>query len=139
MTTYFTIAELAKSNTADKYGINNKIPSEYVPNVVALIINVLNPLREVYSKPIRVNSGYRCPELNSHPLIKGSKNSDHLYGKAADITGGSKAENKKLFELAQKLNLPFKQLIDEKNFAWVHISYDSSAGDNPKRQVLKLK
>lgn len=58
-----------------------------------------------------------------------------MKGQAADITGGSKQENKKLFELAQALNLPFCQLIDEKNFSWVHISYDPN---NVKRQILRL-
>lgn len=58
-----------------------------------------------------------------------------MKGQAADITAGSKAENKKLFDLAQKLNLPYCQLIDEKNFSWVHISYDKN---NVKRQILHL-
>jgi hypothetical protein len=31
--------------------------------------------------------------------------------------------------------LPFCQLIDEKNFSWVHISYDKN---NVKRQILHL-
>ena len=54
---------------------------------------------------------------------------------AADITGGSKEENKKLFDLIQKLNLPFRQLIDEKNFSWVHVSYNPA---DIKRQVIRL-
>ena len=58
-----------------------------------------------------------------------------MKGKAADITAGSEQENKKLFELAQKLNLPYCQLIDERGFSWVHISYDK---DNVKRQILHL-
>lgn len=58
-----------------------------------------------------------------------------MKGQAADITGGSKQENKKLFELAQELNLPFCQLIDERGFTWVHISYDPK---NVKRQILHL-
>lgn len=58
-----------------------------------------------------------------------------MKGQAADITAGSKQENKKLFELAQKLNLPYCQLIDERGFTWVHISYDQK---NVKRQILHL-
>ena len=54
---------------------------------------------------------------------------------AADITAGSKAENKALFELVQKLRLPFTQLIDEKGFQWIHISYERF---NLKMQILKL-
>lgn len=132
---YFTIEELAKSNVAKANGIDNTIPQMLRDNVEKLIANVLNPLREAYGKPIIVNSGYRCPKLNKK--VGGSPTSDHLRGAAADITGGSPSENKKLFELAKSLNLPFKQLIDERHYAWVHISFDQHA-DKPKRQILHL-
>jgi uncharacterized protein YcbK (DUF882 family) len=62
-------------------------------------------LRERYGKPIKVNSGYRCPALNK--AVNGSKSSQHMKGLAADITAGSLKENKILFELVQELKLPF--------------------------------
>jgi len=130
---HFTIAELCKSDTADRYGIDNRCKKEHVANLTALVDNVLDPLREAYGKPIHVNSGFRSPALNKK--IGGAPTSDHLKGMAADITGGSPAENKKLFELIQSLKLPFKQLIDESHFTWVHVSYDK---DNLKHQVLAL-
>lgn len=129
----FTIQELTASATAEAKKINNDPTPEAAENLKLLVDNVLDPLRDAYGKPIRVNSGYRSPALNA--AVKGSKTSQHVKGQAADITGGSKAENKKLFELAQKLNLPYCQLIDEKNFSWVHISYDPN---NVKRQILHL-
>lgn len=118
---YFTIAELCKSEAADRLGIDNRCKKEYVVNMTALVDNILDPLRESYGKPITVNSGFRCPVLNK--AVKGSVTSDHMNGCAADITGGSLKENKRLFYLIQELGLPFDQLIDEKNFAWVHVSY----------------
>lgn len=131
---YFTIAELTSSSTAKARKIDNMPPDSAIThNLEQLTEKILDPLREAYGKPITVNSGYRCPALNA--AVNGSRTSDHLKGMAADITGGSKAENKKLFELIKKLNLPFKQLIDEKNLSWVHVSYDSG---NIKRQILKL-
>lgn len=130
---YFTIAELCKSDTADRLGIDNRCKKEHVANMTALVDNVLDPLREAYGKPIRVNSGFRCPALNK--AVKGSATSEHMNGCAADITGGSPKENKRLFYLIQELGLPFKQLIDEKNFSWIHVSYDDG---NIKKQVLKL-
>lgn len=129
----FTIQELTASTTAKSEKIQNVPTSEQIENLKQLINNVLDPLRNAYGKHIRVNSGFRSPELNA--FLKGSKTSQHMKGQAADITAGSKSENKKLFELAQKLNLPFCQLIDEKNFTWVHISYDKN---NVKRQILHL-
>ena len=130
---YFTIAELCRSNTADKFIIDNKCTKEQAANMMALVNNVLDPLREAYGKPIRVNSGFRCEKLNKK--VGGSKTSDHLHGMAADITAGIPKENKRLFYLIQELGLPFKQLIDEKGFSWVHVSYDAN---NLKRQILAL-
>ena len=130
---YFTIAELCRSNTADKFLIDNKCTKEQAANMMALVNNVLDPLREAYGKPIRVNSGFRCEKLNKK--VGGSKTSDHLHGMAADITAGIPKENKRLFYLLQELGLPFKQLIDEKGFSWVHVSYDAN---NLKRQILAL-
>ena len=100
-----------------------------------LIDNVLDPLREAYGKPVTVTSGYRCEVLNK--AVGGSKTSEHMKGMAADIVGtpNTKEENKRLFNLIQELEIPFTQLIDEKNFSWVHVSYDSC---NVKKQVLKL-
>ena len=67
--------------------------------------------------------------------VKGAKNSDHLKGLAADITGGSKEENKVLFELI-KNNFEYKQLINEYDYSWVHVSFDVK---NNKKQILKKK
>ena len=130
---YFTIAELCKSETADRLGIDNRCKKEHVVNMTALVDNILDPLRESYRKPIRVNSGFSCPALNK--AVKGSATSDHMTGRAADITGGSPAENKKLFSLIQELGLPFDQLIDEKHFSWIHVSY---RGKDNRKEVKAL-
>ena len=121
---YFTIKELCASSTATARGIDNTPDAEAVANLTNLVNYLLDPLREMYGKPIRVNSGYRCPKLNS--AVGGSATSEHRYGMAADIDAGSKAENKKLFELI-KNNFVYGQLIDERDYAWVHVSF------NPQR------
>lgn len=129
---YFTLKELTRSATAEAKGIDNTPTPEVEKNLKLLVDNVLDKLREIYGKPITVNSGYRCPELNK--AVGGSKTSDHVKGFAADITGGSKEENERIFNII-KHNFHFKQLIDEKGFSWVHVSYDPS---NLKNQILKL-
>lgn len=131
---YFTVAEFVRSETADRRGIDNRLPKELLPNVQALITNVLDPLREAWGKPITVTSGYRCEALNK--AVGGSATSDHMKGCAADITAGSRKENKRLFYLIQELGLDFNQLIDEKNFSWVHVSYRNDG--NNRKQVLSL-
>ena len=83
--TYFTINELIASDTAKAKGIDNSPTTEVRANLVALIETLLDPLREAWKSPIKVTSGYRCPELNRTREIRGSSTSAHLYGLAADI------------------------------------------------------
>ena len=135
---YFTISELCKSTTADTFNINNQPTPDIVDNLEILINECLDKIREAFGKPIYVNSGFRCKELNNR--VKGSKTSHHLYGKAADITLKSKKLNKVLFNLIQDMiksgTLKCTQLIDEYNYQFNHISNDK---DNLKCQILHLK
>ena len=70
---YFTLKELTDSSSAKKHGIINvpSIKEEF--NLVSLIDNILDPLREAYGKPIIVTSGFRCEELND--LVNGVRGS----------------------------------------------------------------
>ena len=129
---YFTIKELCKSSTAVQNKIDNTPNSEIVNNLEQLVEFILDPLREKYGKPIIVNSGYRCLALNI--AVKGSKTSSHLKGLAADITAGSPKKNKILFDLIIQMDLPFDQVIDEKNFRWIHVSFSKK----PRKQILHL-
>lgn len=132
---YFTIDELTKSDTAQSKGIKNIPSKQEEQNLISLIENILDPLREAYGKPIIVTSGFRCKELNK--AVGGANTSQHLTGEAADIRSveDTVQENKKLFDLIQSLKLPFDQLIDEYNLNWVHVSYSN----RNRRQVLKIK
>ena len=132
---YFTLNELIKSDAARRSKINNTTNKQEENNLIALVNYILDPLREAYGKPIIVTSGFRCERLNK--LVNGSKTSQHRTGQAADIrtVEDTVEENKKLFDLAQELNLPFDQLIDEYNYDWVHVSYSP----RNKKQILHIK
>lgn len=129
---YFTFKEMIQSDTAKSKGIDNIPDWEQIDALKTLIGAILDPLREWYGKPIYVNSGYRSEALNK--AVGGSKSSQHLLGQAVDIDTGSKAENKKLFDYI-KDNLEFDQLIDEKDLAWLHVSYNKN---HNRKQVLYL-
>lgn len=129
---YFTIDELCRSYKARQMGINNTPTDGIIDSLSDLVENVLDPARERIGKPITVNSGYRCPELNK--AVGGATTSQHVKGEAADLTTGSREENKRLFEIIRD-NLQFDQLINEHEFSWIHVSYRRV--DN-RKQILKI-
>ena len=128
---YFTIAEMAKSETADCRGIDNRIPKDLLPNVENLIDKVLDPLRSWYGRPVYVNSGYRCPELNR--AVGGVGTSYHLTGCAADIDVYSRTENQKLFDYIRE-RLPYTEVGLEGGGRWVHVAL--VPGREEERQVF---
>ena len=60
-----------------------KMPKDVFENIKLLAIH-LQAFRDVFNEPITINSSYRCEEHNRS--VGGSKTSQHLLGKAADIT-----------------------------------------------------
>lgn len=133
MAKYFTLGELCKSDVAVEKRIDNTPDNPTIERIQALMEECLDKVREMWGKPIGVNSGYRSYELNK--AVGGAKNSQHLRGEAADITTGSKENNRKLFDLIVASDIPFDQLIDESGYRWLHISYCT---DYNRKQVLHL-
>lgn len=131
----FTLAELIKSDVAMRHGIDNLPKPMHLHNLRELVINVLQPVRDYYNQPVKINSGYRSEELNK--AVNGSKTSDHMLGFAADI----EVLNASNYDLALWIskNLKFTQLILEfytmgnPYSGWVHVSYDPK---NLKNQAL---
>ena len=130
---HFTINELTRSATAQRLGIDNTPPAEALAHLEALVEHVLDPLREAWGGPIHVNSGYRCRALNK--AVGGAAGSQHMRGEAADITVGSRLDNARLYRLLQQLDLPVDQVINERDFAWIHVSY----GPRHRREYLALR
>ena len=120
-----SVNDLVKSSTASRRGINNTPTPEVQKNLQALLDNVLNPIAAKYPTPYNINSGYRCPALNA--AVGGVKNSQHMKGQAADISCGSPAANKKLFDwIINQSGINYDQIIDEKGYRWIHISFNPS-------------
>ena len=123
----FTLAEFTHSATAVKQGIDNAIPDLYIPNVISLCYNVLQPLRDYLGKPITITSGYRSYELNV--VVGGVPTSDHRTAHAGDFTT---EDLEKAFNYI-KNNLQFTQLIWYRTRGFLHVSYHAN---NLKKQVL---
>ena len=138
---YFTITELCYSDVAKNKGIDNSPTTDVRTNLVTLVNNLLDPLREAWKSPIKVTSGYRCGVLNR--AVGGSSTSAHLYGCAADIVplngeiGKFKELCKNYFGSRRHL---FDQVILEDNdkSEWVHIGLKTKDG-RKRGQLMEFK
>lgn len=131
----FTLSEMTKSETALRHNLDNTPGETEIANLRVLCERVLQPVRDHYGKGVKVNSGFRHPDVNA--AVGGSKTSDHCKGQAADIEIPGVPNH----ELAEwiKANLKYTQLILEfytrgvPDSGWVHVSYDAA---NLKQQEL---
>jgi uncharacterized protein YcbK (DUF882 family) len=127
----FTWSEFTKSDVATRYRIMNAIKDWDVrDNIIALVENILQPLRDAWGRPLFINSGYRCKELNEK--VGGVETSQHRKGQAADV---GCSDPLGLAKLLLKMDLDFDQAIVYPSF--LHISYKDE-GKN-RRQLLYNK
>ena len=131
---YFTLYELLYSQTALYSKIPNHPTWAQVENLNRLAITILDPVRKVFGKPIKVSSGFRSTLLNT--AVGGVNNSQHLQGLAADLRV---SDLKGLKQAVIESGVPFDQLIEESKGGskWLHISC-AVTGKNPRRQILTI-
>jgi hypothetical protein len=128
LTNNFSLKELTTSETATRKGLDNTPNEAVIANLKTLAENILQPVREHYGKSVKVNSGYRSPEVNAS--VGGSKTSDHCKGQAADIEITGVANGDLAKYIAE--NYKFTQVILEfytqgiPDSGWVHVSYDAN-------------
>ncbi len=128
---HFTLEELTYSRTAVEHAIDNTPSPEAKVSLQHLTGCLLEPLRQLYKKPIAVLSGYRNKEVNR--LVGGVSTSQHLKGEAADCyTPEGPA---KLLELLLQSGLPFDQAILYKRRKFLHLSLKTS-GKNRMQVIL---
>ena len=117
------------SITAIRRGIDNTPDDDQLSNMELVAEEVFEPLRNYVGGPIKINSFFRCPELNT--AIGGSHKSQHCKGQAIDIDDNyGRVSNAEMYHFIKE-HLDFDQLIwefgDDDNPNWVHVSYVSSA------------
>ena len=131
---HISYKEATDSNYAKQKGIINKPKAENIKNMELIAEKLFEPLREWVDAPIKVNSMFRCEELNS--ALKGAYKSQHITGNAIDITSMGGKTNLEMFYYI-KDNLDFDSLIWEfglENPKWLHVSYVSKKEN--RKQVL---
>lgn len=133
---YFKMNEFLDSQAAKSSKIVNMfLCAEHIDNVLAMVEDILDPLREMFGKPILINSGYRVPELNL--MVGGEANSMHKVGMAVDITAINPIENMHLFNLLVSY-FEFDQVIIyvRDNIArFIHLSYCPDGGN--RHQIIR--
>jgi hypothetical protein len=130
-----SLAEMTKSSTAQRRGIDNMPTPEHMENMKVLAAKIFQPIREHFNRPILISSGYRSKALND--AIGGSQTSQHSIGEAIDIDmDGTTLSNTDVFNYI-KDNLDFDQLIwefgNEQKPDWVHVSYKANG---PQRKSI---
>ena len=125
---HFSFAELTHTNT----GLDNVPNADEGAALVRLADICLEPMRLLVG-PLTVDSGFRCPAVNSQ--VGGVSSSQHLHGEAADLVPAQVSPSV-LFDLTHASAIPFDQLILE--FGWVHVS-TAPLGKLPRRQALKAR
>lgn len=116
---------------------------EIIDKIEEIVVKTIELFNE-WGEAIVISSGYRCPELNKK--VSGAGNSDHLYGAAADIhtVSDGKMNNHALWNSIICLNKlgklgEFRQLINEYNDDWIHISVNNDYNKYKNRQILYVK
>ena len=126
----FSWHEFEQSDAARQYRIMNIITTAEVRDAVkALVVNVLQPLRDKTGRPLKINSGYRCPELNAK--VGGVATSQHCKGEAADVWCTTLTPYQ-LARVVLENGIPYDQMILYPSF--IHLSY--RADDEQRRQLL---
>lgn len=130
ITKNLTYKEVVKNN----HNFKNEPTAEQLKNITDLAVNIFEPVRTHFNKPIIVNSCFRCAELNKK--IGGAASSQHLAvnGAAIDIEATDGFTNEDIFNYIVD-NLLFDQCINENGFAWVHVSYNKNKN---RKEVLKM-
>lgn len=120
LTRHFSLAEMTRSETASRRGIDNTPPAPARRALKRLCEEVLEPVRLHFGRPVIVTSGYRSPVLNA--VIGGALRSQHTLGEAADFTVAGRSNIAVCCWIAS--NLAFDQLIYEFGEAgWIHVSW----------------
>ena len=131
---HISYKEGVRSNTATRRGIDNTPDNKQLDNMELVADEVFEPLRAYVGGPIKINSFFRCPELNK--AIGGSSKSQHCKGQAIDIDDTfGRMTNAEMYHWIKE-HLDFDQMIwefgDDDNPDWVHVSYVSPE-ENRKR------
>ena len=102
---HISYKEAVYSRTAQRRDIYNHPENDQADNMRLIAEQVFEPLRSWVGGPIKINSFFRSPELNT--AIGGSTKSQHCHGQAIDLDDTfGRATNAEMYEFIKE-NLDF--------------------------------
>ena len=131
----FTLKEMLSTST----GLPNCPETwEQLENLQRLA-GFLQCVRNIYGKPIIVNSAFRSKAVNEN--VGGEKSSYHLKGLAADIRAADAKGNAELLGILKRNISQIDQLIayrsvTTKRISFIHVGLPE-AGIEPRKQVIE--
>jgi len=127
---HFTWEEMTTSAAAEREGLDNTPGLAERLRLIKLAREILEPLRAEFGA-IRVNSGYRSPEVNE--AIGGDDESQHMVGEAADITAYDypAVTNEMMAEWLydNQNDFPLGQVITYDDTTHLHVSLQNENND----------
>jgi zinc D-Ala-D-Ala carboxypeptidase len=127
---HVTLAGLIRSDVARVRGIDNTPPPELIANL-RVLARGLDQVRRLLGHRLRINSAYRCAELNA--AVGGALSSQHTLGLAADFECPAFGTPLEIVTAIHHSPIVFDQCILEFG-RWVHISFSAA----PRRRVLTI-
>jgi hypothetical protein len=154
MAKHFSLRQCIYSKLATDKNIDNTpgvdvdsnpiLTHEYVKgNINNLMKHCVNPIVDQFSDVV-ISSVYRSKRLNEAIKPPGAKDSQHIYGMAADLISIKNYESYQIFNWAVLNLAEWDQMIwefPEKGSglrgSWIHISYKE--GNNRKKTTIATK
>ena len=153
LTKNFSLEEMCVTHQKDKDGntlpnlphqVTEKDLAEHiVDNLKFLCEEFLQPLRDEFVVPIKINSGFRSADVNK--AAGGARNSLHLVGLAADIRCRSLREATKFFDFFWRRSMQchsYHELIicyrPKTKAYWLHLSSFRDPQNNKLKDVMMV-
>ena len=130
----FRLSEMIRSKTAKAKGIPNVPDARIIENLKGLAM-AMEPFKGIFGDRLTVNSGYRCPPLNT--AIGGNSQSAHCQGFAIDFVVAGMDATQIMNWLKAHYPASWDQAIDEPG--WFHLGYKSPDGKRQRKQTLVMR
>ena len=126
-----TINYFFVSDTAIRLGIDNHTTDPTILKNLSIVADKIQEIRDLLGYPIKINSAYRCLEVNR--AIGSKDTSQHLKGQAVDFICPKFGTPQDIFLTLKNNNIIIDQCLLENT--WIHLSIKSN---NNRNQFAKL-